>query len=362
MKTFDIDVIARKTAEKSVLQAQGNMALTLTAPSVVEIHGQAQDVVKYIRQGKDLLIYMKDGSVIRCNGYFVEDAQSHAHSELVFNDNNQLTHISFDDVAEGTDLSATPLVAHSTPIDSVEPFMAQEGVLSDLPWGWIAGAAVGGGALGALLSSGGGHSKTKVIDNTQPVEKATPTFTVTDNQGDKQGLVATQSTIDDNTPTFSGTGEPGATIQIKDGEGNTIASTMVDSKGTWTVNLPTQTDGAHSWSVTQIDGSASTSAGSIDVTIVTAKAQLVVNTIAGDNQLNADEHQADVTISGLSQQLAEGTPVTVSINGKNYTASVDSSGQWSVVMPAEDAKALADGSWTVTVTATDSTGNHITQT
>ncbi|MCL9666973.1 Ig-like domain-containing protein [Rosenbergiella epipactidis] len=362
MKTFDIDVIARKTAEKSVLHAQGNMALTLTAPSVVEIHGQAQDVVKYIRQGKDLLIYMKDGSVIRCNGYFVEDAQSHAHSELVFNDNNQLTHISFDDVAEGTDLSATPLVAHSTPIDSIEPFMAQEGVLSDLPWGWIAGAAVGGGALGALLSSGGGHSKTKVIDNTQPVEKATPTFTVTDNQGDKQGLVATQSTIDDNTPTFSGTGEPGATIQIKDGEGNTIASTMVDSKGTWTVNLPTQTDGAHSWSVTQIDGSASTSAGSIDVTIVTAKAQLVVNTIAGDNQLNADEHQADVTISGLSQQLAEGTPVTVSINGKNYTASVDSSGQWSVVMPADDAKALTEGNWTVTVTATDSTGNQITQT
>uniref|UniRef100_UPI001F4D4223 Ig-like domain-containing protein n=1 Tax=Rosenbergiella nectarea TaxID=988801 RepID=UPI001F4D4223 len=362
MKTFDIDVIARKTAEKSVLHAQGNMALTLTAPSVVEIHGQAQDVVKYIRQGKDLLIYMKDGSVIRCNGYFVEDAQSHAHSELIFNDNNQLTHISFDDVSEGTELSATPLVAHSTPIDSIEPLLAHEGVLSDLPWGWIAGAAVGGGALGALLSSGGGHSKTKVIDNTQPVEKATPTFNVTDNQGDKQGLVATNTTIDDNTPTFSGTGEPGATIQIKDGDGNTIASTMVDSKGSWTVNLPTQTDGAHSWSVTQIDGTNTTSAGSIDVTIATAKAQLVINTIAGDNQLNADEHQADVTISGLSQQLPEGTQVTVSINGKNYTASVDPSGQWSVVMPGEDAKALAEGSWTVTVTATDSTGNHITQT
>ena len=362
MKTFDIDVIARKTAEKSVLHAQGNMALTLTAPSVVEIHGQAQDVVKYIRQSKDLLIYMKDGSVIRCNGYFVEDVQSHAQSELVFNDNNQFTHISFDDVAEGTELSATPLIAHNTPIDSIEHLFAHEGVLSDLPWGWIAGAVVGGGALGTLLSSGGGHSKTKVIDNTQPVEKATPTFNVTDNQGDKQGLVATHTTIDDNTPTFSGTGEPGATIQIKDGDGNTIASTMVDSKGSWTVNLPTQTDGAHSWSVTQIDGTNTTSAGSIDVTISTAKAQLVINTIAGDNQLNADEHQADVTISGLSQQLPEGTQVTVSINGKNYTASVDQSGQWSVVMPGEDAKALAEGSWTVTVTATDSTGNHITQT
>nr|WP_241602887.1 Ig-like domain-containing protein [Rosenbergiella nectarea] len=216
--------------------------------------------------------------------------------------------------------------------------------------------------MGALLASGGRHHKTKVIDNTQPVEKATPTFNVTDNQGDKQGLVATKTTIDDNTPTFSGTGQPGATIQIKASDGNTIASTMVDSKGSWTVNLPTQTDGAHSWSVTQIDGTHITSAGSIDVTIATAKAQLVINTIAGDNQLNADEHQADVTISGLSQQLPEGTQVTVSINGKNYTTSVEQSGQWSVVMPGEDAKALAEGSWTVTVTATDSTGNHITQT
>ncbi|WP_423748665.1 BapA/Bap/LapF family prefix-like domain-containing protein [Enterobacter hormaechei] len=36
---------------------------------------------------------MKDGSVIRCNNYFVEDTETHNHSELVFNDNQALTHI-----------------------------------------------------------------------------------------------------------------------------------------------------------------------------------------------------------------------------------------------------------------------------
>ena len=37
---------------------------------------------------------MKDGSVIRCNNYFVEDPETHNQSELVFNDNQELTHIS----------------------------------------------------------------------------------------------------------------------------------------------------------------------------------------------------------------------------------------------------------------------------
>ena len=49
--------------------------------------------MRYVRR-KDLLIYMKDGSVIRCNNYFVEDPETHNQSELVFNDRQELTHIS----------------------------------------------------------------------------------------------------------------------------------------------------------------------------------------------------------------------------------------------------------------------------
>lgn len=43
---------------------------------------------------------MKDGSVIRCNNYFVEDPETHNQSELVFNDNQELTHISFADAGK----------------------------------------------------------------------------------------------------------------------------------------------------------------------------------------------------------------------------------------------------------------------
>ncbi|HDR2832953.1 TPA: Ig-like domain-containing protein [Enterobacter mori] len=355
-----VDVIIRKTAEKTKLTGEGNLSVSISSPSVIEIQGSAQDVVRYVRQGKDLLIYMKDGSVIRCNNYFVEDPETHNQSELVFNDNQELTHISFADAGEASGMATTELTAQAAPISSIEPFLEQESVLSDAPWGWIAGAALGGGAIGALLAHGGdGETKTKVIDNTKEVESATPTFLLTDNAGDKQGVLSAKEITDDNTPTFSGTGQPGATIQIKDSGGSTIASTMVAKDGTWTVKLPTQTDGEHTWSVVQIDGSKTTSAGSITVTVSTAEAAVTLATTAGDNVINASEQSAGFTLSGASKNLAQGTELTVTLNGKTYSAEVGANGAWSVKVPAADAQALGDGTWTVNVSGKDAAGNIV---
>ena len=355
-----VDVIIRKTAEKTKLTGEGNLSVSISSPSVIEIQGSAQDVVRYVRQGKDLLIYMKDGSVIRCNNYFVEDPETHNQSELVFNDNQELTHISFADAGEASGAAVTELTAQATPISSIEPFLTQESILSDAPWGWIAGAALGGGAIGALLAHGGdGETKTKVIDNTKEVESATPTFMLTDLAGDKQGVLSANAITDDNTPTFSGTGQPGATIQIKDSSGNTLASAMVSKDGTWTVKLPTQTDGEHTWSVVQIDGSKTTSAGSITVTVDTAVASVTLATTAGDNVINASEQSTGFTLSGASKNLAQGTELTVTLNGKSYTAEVGANGAWSVKVPAADAQALGDGTWTVNVSGQDAAGNTV---
>ena len=355
-----VDVIIRKTAEKTKLTGEGNLSVSISSPSVIEIQGSAQDVVRYVRQGKDLLIYMKDGSVIRCNNYFVEDPETHNQSELVFNDNQELTHISFADAGEASGVAVTELTAQATPISSIEPFLEQGSLLSDAPWGWIAGAALGGGAIGALLAHGGdGETKTKVIDNTKDVESATPTFLLTDNTGDKQGVLSAKAITDDNTPTFSGTGQPGATIQIKDSSGSTIASAMVSKEGTWTVQLPTQADGEHTWSVVQIDGSKTTSAGSITVTVDTAEASVTLATTAGDNVINASEQSAGFTLSGASKNLAQGTELTVTLNGKTYTANVGTHGAWSVKVPAADAQALGDGTWTVNVSGKDAAGNIV---
>ncbi|MFZ5218445.1 Ig-like domain-containing protein [Enterobacter roggenkampii] len=355
-----VDVIIRKTAEKTKLTGEGNLSVSISSPSVIEIQGSAQDVVRYVRQGKDLLIYMKDGSVIRCNNYFVEDPETHNPSELVFNDRQELTHISFADTGEASGVAVTELTAQATPISSIQPFLEQGSVLSDAPWGWIAGAALGGGAIGALLANGGdGETKTKVIDNTKEVESATPTFLLSDKAGDKQGVLTANAITDDNTPTFSGTGQPGATIQIKDSSDSTIASAMVGKEGTWTVKLPTQTDGEHTWSVVQIDGSKTTDAGNITVTVSTAEAAITLATTAGDNVLNASEQSAGFTLSGASKNLAQGTALTVTLNGKTYTTEVRADGTWSVNVPAADAQALGDGTWTVNVSGKDAAGNTV---
>ena len=355
-----VDVIIRKTAEKTKLTGEGNLSVSISSPSVIEIQGSAQDVARYVRQGKDLLIYMKDGSVIRCNNYFVEDPETHNQSELVFNDRQELTHISFADAGEASGAAVTELTAQATPISSIEPFLEQGSVLSDAPWGWIAGAALGGGAIGALLAHGGdGETKTRVVDNTKEVESATPTFLLTDKAGDKQGVLSAKEVTDDNTPTFSGTGQPGATIQIKDSSGSTIASAMVAKDGTWTVKLPTQTDGEHTWSVVQIDGSKTTAAGSITVTVSTADASITLATTAGDNVLNASEQSAGFTLSGASKNLAQGTELTVTLNGKTYTTEVGADGAWLVNVPAADAQALGDGTWTVNVSGKDAAGNTV---
>ncbi|OSL85721.1 putative RTX family exoprotein [Escherichia coli TA249] len=358
-----IDVISRKTSVKQTLINPGDVTVVIYEPSVVQVHAQASAVARYVREGNDLLIYMQDGTVIRCNGYFLQAANTAEQSELVFADGQQLTHVTFADTAAGG-LAPVELTAQTTAIESIAPFLDTVAQTSAFPWGWLAGAAVGGGALGALLASGGdGDSKTEVINNpTPPAEpgNATPSFLVTDNQGDQRGILATNDITDDTTPTFSGSGQAGATIQIKDSNGNTIASTQVDNNGHWSVSLPTQSAGEHTWSVVQIVGSTITDAGSITLTIDNSQASVQVATTAGDNIINASEQAAGFTLSGTSSHLAQGTELTVTLNGKTYTTSVGANGAWSVQVPTADAQALGEGNQAVLVSGKDATGNTVT--
>ncbi|WP_447882235.1 Ig-like domain-containing protein, partial [Serratia fonticola] len=57
--------------------------------------------------------------------------------------------------------------------------------------------------------------------------------------------------------------------------------------------------------------------------------------------------------------LAVGTTVTVTLNGKTYTGTTLADGSWSVTVPAADLALLADGTTTVTVTAVDQAGNPV---
>ncbi|WP_417649928.1 Ig-like domain-containing protein, partial [Escherichia coli] len=82
-----------------------------------------------------------------------------------------------------------------------------------------------------------------------------------------------------------------------------------------------------------------------------------VSTISGDNLINAAEAGSALTLSGTGTNFAAGTVVTVLLNGKGYSATIQNNGSWSVNVPAADVAALADGtSYTVSASAQDSAG------
>ncbi|MCV5869712.1 hypothetical protein OFN61_31135, partial [Escherichia coli] len=91
---------------------------------------------------------------------------------------------------------------------------------------------------------------------------------------------------------------------------------------------PLQSAGGHTWSVVQIAGRTITDAGSITLTIDNSQASVQVATTAGDNIINASEQAAGFTLSGTSSHLAQGTELTVTLNGKTYTTTVGANGAW----------------------------------
>lgn len=77
----------------------------------------------------------------------------------------------------------------------------------------------------------------------------------------------------------------------------------------------------------QIDGGKTTDAGNITVTVSTTEGTITLATTAGDNVLNASEQSAGFTLSGASKNLAQGTALTVTLNGKTYTTEVGLTGR-----------------------------------
>ncbi len=75
------------------------------------------------------------------------------------------------------------------------------------------------------------------------------------------------------------------------------------------------------------------------VTVNLTAPTIGINTIATDDIINATEKGADLQISGTSNQPA-GTTITVTLNGQNYTATTDASGNWSTTVPASAVGAL----------------------
>ena len=142
--------------------------------------------------------------------------------------------------------------------------------------------------------------------------------------------------------------------------------TSTDASGNWSVGVPASVisglaDGTVTISATITDSAGNSSTQTHNVQVNTAAVSLSVSTISGDNIINAAEAGSALTLSGTGTNFAAGTVVTVLLNGKGYSATIQNNGSWSVNVPAADVAALADGtSYTVSASAQDSAGNSAT--
>ncbi len=89
----------------------------------------------------------------------------------------------------------------------------------------------------------------------------------------------------------------------------------------------------------------------------TALPTVTINTIAGDNVINAAEVAAGQTLSGKVANAEAGNTVTVTIGGNTYTATVQSDLTRSVNVPESVLTALGNGDLTVSATVTNGHGN-----
>ncbi len=107
-------------------------------------------------------------------------------------------------------------------------------------------------------------------------------------------------------------------------------------------------------SVTNVNGNGA-SAGreySVDATAPTVSIEIV----SDNNIINAAEAQQDLVVNGVTNAEA-GQTVTVTLNGVDYTTTVQANGSWSVTVPSADLSGITDGNYTISAAVSDKAGN-----
>lgn len=140
-------------------------------------------------------------------------------------------------------------------------------------------------------------------------------------------------------------------------------SAVVDVDGSWSVTLPKIDLPDGNYQVTaELVGGASTASETVELLVDRTPPTLTVLPFAVDNSLNALESKLPQLLSGTASLSDIGRTVTVTLNGKTYSALIEVGGLWSVSIPAADLQGLPQGDNPLTVSLTDLAGNSITQT
>jgi VCBS repeat-containing protein len=201
-----------------------------------------------------------------------------------------------------------------------------------------------------------------IVDSLAPT---VPVITlVNDDVGSITGNVANNGWVtNDNTPTISGTGEPGSLVSLYDGS-SLMTVILVDSTGTWSYAVPAGNelaDREHRFTVSATDaaGNVVTSPTAVSVTVDTQPPGDPVILTATDDVGNAQIDLPSGSRSNDNLPLLKGTGAvgsTITVyDGATPIGStkVLNDGTWSIQL----SQPLSDGPHNVSAIATDIAGN-----
>ncbi|WP_424944564.1 Ig-like domain-containing protein [Aliiroseovarius crassostreae] len=364
----------------SLIESGISDTLVLGDDGAVSLNLRRSDVREYLRAGENLELYLADGRKIVLEGFFAENGVQ--ENRLYLNEDGTLIEASPDAYGHVTFTEATTwgkwshldaLVFPESPIVADAAVAAEgEEVTQALGLGLLGaggGAAAGiipaAGAVaagGALLGGGGGDD------------------TATGGEGDDDGgdgngggtggtsgaTVDNPDTPvsvggpDDQSITITGTGTPGASVEVTIGD--KVQTTTVGDDGTWKVtfdgdNFPGDGNYEVSVSVTDEDGTVHTP-DAPSVTIDTTPPEIDVTGGAKSNgvTVNASDHADGVDISGTGEP---GASIEVEINGHTHSTTVAGNGSWSVTFASGEI-ATGDYETAIKITSSDSFGNSST--
>ncbi|SBS38863.1 RTX-I toxin determinant A from serotypes 1/9 [Marinomonas spartinae] len=220
----------------------------------------------------------------------------------------------------------------------------------------------------ATLTDSFGNKSANATDSAViDTQISTPTIDL--NDASDSGVSDTDNLTNDTTPTFTlgNIDSDASSVQVFNGTTLLGNASLVGGVWTYTASAGQLSEGSNDLSVKVTDkaGNSATS-DALDVTLDTsASATITIDTIAGDDIVNATEAASSVTITGaVGGDAKEGDTVTLTVNGKatDYTGIVKADGTYSIDVKGSDLAAAGNHTIVASVSGTDAAGNPFTAT
>lgn len=383
MKTMEFVVRpVMGASRRGVVEGDASVSIIETsAGEEISLNIRQFELTSYVRSGSDLQITLSDGRVVMLKDYFSDgvpvarlfiSADGYLNEVTLVEGANAVLYAQYGPTEDWGKWSPHEDLIFMGNSEVMSP-AADDDTVSMLGAGMMMGgsalSAAGGlaalAAGSALLGTLGGNSKDNGDDaaggglggpgdgsggdGAAVAGPRPPTI-------NEEGLIQIGGG-DNPSIIISGTGEPGAGVDVNIGD--TTLSTTPDDDGNWEVvfegdNFPPDGDYPVTVVVTQPDDSVVDLTGP-DVVIDTTPPDLTFTegTVSTGHVVNLEEHNGGVRVAGESEP---GAAIDVTIDGATRSDVVGDDGRWSVVFTPEE---VPGGEITrdVSVTATDDFGN-----